>query len=182
MASLSFLSVDHVVHLGIIGTLSSKLPYFIYPPPPFLLHPFRVPPLLPLLLLVWLSGSTPGIDQHLILRLLCAEHLFQLCFLFLPTTPLPLRPTVGTADREIKVQSVENSERLIFSHFKPGVGQNTASHGLPTAKNSVFCQFVSSASSFHSTSVFFSFPVFFRRCGVYYRQSVLFGDLCFALI
>ena len=59
-------------------------------------------------------------------------------------------PQWGTADAEIKVPSVENSELPKVLPLKPGVGQNIAMHASSTAMNF----FLISTFPVHSTSFF----------------------------
>ena len=58
-------------------------------------------------------------------------------------------PWRGTTDIENKASSAENPELLKIPSFKPRIGQNIASHALPTGRNSVF---LISTFLAHSTS------------------------------
>ena len=68
-------------------------------------------------------------------------------------------PAVGAADAEIKVPSVENPKLIDVLSLKPAVGQNIATHALPTARNfhvvliSIFQVYSSSFSIFQILSL-----------------------------
>ena len=64
----------------------------------------------------------------------------------------------GTADTEIKVPSVEKTGLWKVLLLKPGVGQNTALHTLPTARNFLPCS--NSNFCFPGPSIFLFLQIF----------------------
>ena len=72
------------------------------------------------------------------------------------------RPVVEHCGRRnYKVPSVENPELTDVLSFKPGAGQNTAKHALPTARN-LFLVLVSTFPSIHLHIFPQSSPYLFR--------------------
>ena len=138
------------------GEMTEPPPLLPFPPPP-LSH--CGDPLGPICIFDVYLRSTKGWEsrrkraslqrhcQWFLLPLTCNCRLRLLVF-FWSSYHSP--PFLGTADAEIKVSSVENSELSKVLPLKPRVGQTIVTHASPSAENSVPCSVYLKNLSTHS--------------------------------